>query len=297
MAKQLTTNYEPRTTKTMDLQLATVAEGANELETIAARVSQWHTVCVRSGQMFHLSRFLIGRELLRARELLGTAKGKTKRLGMMSHGETSPNDSEREEPKGFLKWEREQFPHISNGTLARYRVFAQQVLEQHPEMLQQELLDVRTVDPEAETKLLAAVSACAASNDTKLAMEEMGVVKTPRRAFARNWKWEEWLRKSHPDQYDSQADEPLVREPECAEKLGEKAFKEWRKWIAENEKPRDMDAVERADVKERIKGIIREMHIFVQLDQGTLAEREMLGLLEEGRLTLGNYLKGFKLGR
>jgi len=160
------------------LQLAVLApaEGGavgESLDQIEARVREWHPQCRAAFTNFLAFRFLIGRELLKAKALIPTTAGGD-RTGDAEQKRNvcvfAPEDGPEAAKDGFLVWKRSVFPNISMRTLDNYTAFARQVISHHPSFDQLDLFNVLDHEREAIYTLLKTF---VNSRDITLALRSM----------------------------------------------------------------------------------------------------------------------------
>ena len=163
-----------------------------ELAQIKAEIATWLPECRRGFINFLGYRYMIGRALIRAKELVPHAAGG-------DHTSAKFKAAASDEPEGFLAWKREAFPGIANSTLADHKAFAERVIKLHPELATVDLHELPASKVEPVFELLRD---CTSGKDVTLSTRAMGLLSeaTPAGGFRPNaGEVEAWLQKHHPE--------------------------------------------------------------------------------------------------
>lgn len=152
----------------------------NELDDIAGQIKEWFPQCKMAFSNFVGYRFLIGRALIRARELVPCAKPGPKQLDP-KFGNNYPPDPKN--PKsiaaynqvqsGILAWQRTSFPDIATSTLHDYKAFAERVIATHPEMAK---IDLLTLAEARRDEVHAKLKGCVSGKDVTLCLRAMNEI-------------------------------------------------------------------------------------------------------------------------
>jgi hypothetical protein len=159
---------------TKPLKKAEPVSQETELANIVHNINEWYPMCKMAFSNFIGYRFMIGVSLLRAKELIPSAKPGPKLLPKPGEKMSKKElDAYNEAQEGFTVWKRKNFPAIPNSTLHDYKCYAERVLTSDPDMA---TLDLTTLPESKRGEVYAKLKAAVTGKDVTACLRAMNEI-------------------------------------------------------------------------------------------------------------------------